>query len=380
MTTHHGSHAGLVSRVDAFRATPGDLDAIIVPTVRPGRHLSPALEMASELNCPLLCLSSGGSDPAEVVKIADAVDAEAIVIDVSRVLPRLLPGLATTRFIGERGFGRRNDLSGKRNLGLLVSQAMGWRKILFLDDDIQKLDANDLRALAGLLDEYDAVGLGNTGYPDNSVVCHAYREVGGRQDTFVSGGLLSVRADRLDGFFPDIYNEDWFFLHGATGIARAGFAHQDEYDPFEFVKRASDEELGDCLAEGLYWLRDEDLPPETAHDQRFWDRYLEGRRKLIDHVVDQLRSRWAEDNDARDRDAHDRRLASMAAARAVHDRITPELCTAFIRAWEADLTAWRGHRSRVTAPATVEDCLRQLERHHSPDTDTDWTARVHRPS
>lgn len=383
LTTHHGSHAGLVTRVDAAGVTPGVLDAIIVPTVRPGWHLSSALEVTSELGCQLLCLSSGDSDPGDILKVADSVDAEVIVIDTSVVLPRLLPSLCTTRFITETGFARSTDLSSKRNLGLLLSKAMGWRKILFLDDDIRELAAGDLGAMAGLLDEFDAVGLGNTGYPDNSVVCHAYRKAGGRQDTFVSGGLLSVRADHLDGFFPDIYSEDWFLLHGVNRIARTGAAYQDKYDPFAAAGRARDEELGDCLAEGLYWLRDEGLAPQTAHDERFWNLFLEGRRMLIDEVAQRLEAGWRDD-----RDSCARQLASLAAARAVHKRITPSLCTAYIRDWETDLAKWGDYRDDVRTPSSIEECLRQLEVLHRKDPDADagtdasidWETRVHRSS
>src|SRR5690606_5542266 len=145
---------------------PGRLDAIIVPTARPGSHLAAALQAASDLGCRLLCLSSRDSDPADILGNLDAARADAIVIDTSHVLDRLLPSLSTTSLVAERGFGRQSDLSGKRNLGLLISQALGWNKILFLDDDIDKLSTTDLRALAGLLDTHDAVGLGNTGCPD----------------------------------------------------------------------------------------------------------------------------------------------------------------------------------------------------------------------
>lgn len=256
----------------------------------------------------------------------------------------------------------------------MISQTLGWNKILFLDDDIRELATTDLRALAGLLETHDAVGLGNTGCPDNSVVCHAYRDVGGHQDTFVSGGLLGVRADRTDGFFPDIYNEDWFFLHDAVGIARTGTAHQDYYDPFAFPQRARDEELGDCLAEGLYWLRDERRPPTDAFDESFWDRYLAGRRRLIADVERRINQDWI-GSGAADRG---RRLASMATARAAHANITPELCVEFIRAWRADLAVWRSHRDHDPRPETVEDCLHALERRHSAVNSVDWRTRVHR--
>ena len=58
-------------------------------------------------------------------------------------------------------------------------------------------------------------------------------------------------------FFPDLYNEDWFFFGEAAAhrrLAKVGEARQAVYDPYAEPTRASDEEFGDLLAEGLYSL------------------------------------------------------------------------------------------------------------------------------
>ena len=55
-------------------------------------------------------------------------------------------------------------------------------------------------------------------HPDNSVVCHARRLAGRFQDVFVSGAVLGVHCNSLPlSFFPDIYNEDWFFFAEGSG-------------------------------------------------------------------------------------------------------------------------------------------------------------------
>ena len=48
-----------------------------------------------------------------------------------------LPDLRTSdrAFVSVSG-GRISDLSVKRNLGLLLARLRGWRKIVFVDDDI----------------------------------------------------------------------------------------------------------------------------------------------------------------------------------------------------------------------------------------------------
>ena len=87
------------------------------------------------------------------------------------------------------------DLSLKRNLGLLIARTAGWERILFLDDDIDVPNPSELEVVAAAADQFDAVGLHNTGFEDNSVVCHALRHIGGKQDTFVGG----AGADFLHG-------------------------------------------------------------------------------------------------------------------------------------------------------------------------------------
>ena len=79
-------------------------------------------------------------------------------------------------------------------------------------------------------------------FPDNSVVCHARRLAGLAQDVFVTGAVLGVHCNSLPlSFFPDIYNEDWFFFAkeaAARKLPRVGHARQAEYDPFASPDRA----------------------------------------------------------------------------------------------------------------------------------------------
>ena len=87
------------------------------------------------------------------------------------------------------------DISRKRNLGLLIGRVCRWTCMLFLDDDISKLNVPELSAAAALLVKYPVVGLQVRKYPDASVVGHARRLTGRRQEPFVSGGsLLSTRS------------------------------------------------------------------------------------------------------------------------------------------------------------------------------------------
>ncbi|MGH8791298.1 MAG: hypothetical protein ACRDXX_01450 [Stackebrandtia sp.] len=351
---HHGSHAHLVTQVDAKDAPLGDIDAVVVPTVRRSSCLRDSIELADKLGCQLLALCSRESRAADVVRLGFDMDVRVDAVDFS---PDLLPLDHSSARVGLKytQFTHDSDLSGKRNLGLLLGRMLGWRRVLFLDDDITRIATSDVRAAAGLLDSYDAVGLENHGFPDNSVVCHAHRATGGWQDTFVSGGMLAIAADRVDEFFPDIYNEDWFFLCGVAGIAVTGSACQMHYDPFFDPDRARQEEFGDFLAEGLYWLRDEGWPAAEA-DMAFWEWFLDMvRRGLIHEVLAKLCRHPA--NAQRDRMIH-----SLAAAQQASRWITPQLCVEFIEAWQHDRRCWRDLLASLPQAASVEEAVNLLER------------------
>jgi hypothetical protein len=72
---------------------------------------------------------------------------------------------------------------------------------------------DNVARLAEQLDRYQVAGMIVRNFPDNSVVCHARRDAGLPQDVFWTGAVLGVHCNNLPlSFFPDIYNEDWFFL------------------------------------------------------------------------------------------------------------------------------------------------------------------------
>src|SRR4029453_15625069 len=130
-------------------------------------------------------LCSREADGAATVGLAEVLGARATAVHVDRMtLPvRLDAGGAGAMVAPD---SRYVDLSLKRNIGLLVAQMLpGWERVLFLDDDIKGIRAAGGRAAASRLDEYTAIGLRIKGQPDNSVVCHAFRDTGGDQSTFI---------------------------------------------------------------------------------------------------------------------------------------------------------------------------------------------------
>ncbi|HKS44894.1 MAG TPA: hypothetical protein VJT49_07205 [Amycolatopsis sp.] len=334
---HRGSHRGLLVRAAVADARPADVDAIIVPTARPAVYLRNAFALGRELGCPLVALCSKRSRAWEVEKLARHAGVTVIAVDTDRLPHRQMPDFETTEMVRGTRFSRLTDTSFKRNLGLLLARIAGWQRIVFLDDDITVPIPGNLRDAAGLLERHATAGLANGGFPDNSVVCHAYRASGGPQDTFIGGGALAVSVGGCTTFFPSIYNEDWFFLLDDDRLRPAavtGLAVQAPYDPYADVRRARAEELGDCLAEGVFGLLDIGCRIADA-TAGYWRDFLVRRRLFIDEVIGRVRAMDAEPAERA------QMIAALKAARGRSWLIEPELCAGYLKAFQADRDAWR---------------------------------------
>jgi hypothetical protein len=359
---HHGSHGRLTTAGEFAPLRLCQVDAIIVPTARPAANLDRAIELAAKLGCPLLALTSGLSRPTDVLARARTSGTNAIVIDVDRAPTGLLPTFRTTRMIADTTLAYRTDTSFKRNLALLIARLAHWKHVVFLDDDIDVPRTQDLLDAACLLHGFDVVGLTIGGYPDNSVVCHAHRETGGFQDIFVGAGALAVNGD-YDSFFPEIYNEDWFFLLGENRLRptakTSGTAVQKAYDPFADNGRARREEFGDCLAEGVFWLLDQGGHISDA-TLGYWQGFLRNRYRFISDVIE--RARLA----PMDEIVRGRMTEALKTARGRCAVISPELCLRYLDAWRRDGRTWRNfvaaHEQRFDGGKLpdVDDVLRYL--------------------
>ncbi|WIV53042.1 hypothetical protein [Amycolatopsis nalaikhensis] len=261
---HHHSHKNLLTSVEAGEAPQAGLDAIIVPNGRPAAYLKEAIGAAGRNNAHLLLLCSIRADASSAALEAKRAGVRVTAVDTDLLPGWLVPTFATDKLLRGGDFHRRVDTSLKRNLGLLIALLAGWERILFLDDDIVLPDPGDLTAAAGLLGEHPVVGLRNAGMPDNSVVCHALRDAGAPQDTFIGGGALAVGEAAFGSFFPNIYNEDWFFLLDGRRLrptAVTGTAMQRPYDPYRDPRRARGEEARRHPGRGCLRLAGQRLRP-----------------------------------------------------------------------------------------------------------------------
>jgi hypothetical protein len=364
-TVHHGSHKKLLLDVESPPTEPG-VDAVVVPTVRPPTTLRQAADLALELGSTLVTLHSGADTSADAAAemVSNRIDLLAIdlalraQLDAGRKLassPLLPPSLETTRLTSVAPFARASDLSFKRNLALAMGRMLGWSRVLFLDDDITGVSPEDVRRGSGLLGPFKAVGLRLEGPVfDHSVVCEAYRRSGGSQESFVGGGALIVECDVAlchSAFFPDIYNDDWFFLlDGEKGLlptAATGRVVQLPYDPFSSLQRAVDQELGDVLAEGTYWLLDQGRSIRDA-DIRHWRSFLKRRRLFISQVLKMI------DASTLSQVEKARRTAALVASRDQLGKITPRFCARYLRAWMTDREIWHDHLERLPTDVRPE--------------------------
>lgn len=337
-----------------------DVDAIIVPTARNVATLDSAIELAGKLGCTLVALCSKWSSAGGVAAQVEGRGVKLIAIDVGGLPIGVVPSFRTCGVLAGTKFARWSDVSLKRNLGLLLARLVGWQRIVFLDDDIEIPEPMDLREAAGLVDYHAGVGLAideTRGMPDNSVVCHAFRAAGGEQDMFIGGGALAVGAKSMTSFFPNIYNEDWFFLLDDDGLLptmTTGIAIQRDYDPFR-EHRARMEEFGDVLAEGLFWLLDNG---GSLHDANVahWQRFLRERAGFITDVIGMVERM---DGDPRKRH---RMLLALKAARGRCHCIDPDLCVRYLDAWRDDRKSWQRHVEETHRTLVVRKKKSKAER------------------
>lgn len=342
------------------------IDAIIVPTIRPSEQIWSAVKLASQARCALLVLYTDKL-PAElpsllvrhkrgeIIPFALRSNQSHQLLDLGTDLPQTLISSAA------------RDISRKRNLGLLISRMCGWTRILFLDDDIRKLNIQKLSAAAALLDDYPVVGLQVKKFPDASVVGHARRLTGRKRERFISGGSLLVDPQRLNGFFPAIYHEDWLCIidHLQLGqVAIGGTVGQLPSQTFNSPERARNEEFGDILASGLRWLvharnktRAVDLEthaaPENdfwraATEPRFWEQILEQRAALLSSTVERFKMIRPDDPAA---------VRSLQAAQQRCDELRADEFVSVTETWLSNLTAWRDQFSRLPPADSVEGAL-----------------------
>jgi hypothetical protein len=373
----YGTHRSLTGQRAPGSPQTGalDLDAIIVPGTRPAAYLDHAVTLARAAQCSLVIVCSQDLDGREVKEyLAARSFRDAIVIDLPPGYSHPLfhfPGLLEIKdqLPPEIGY-HVTDLSMKRNIGLALARMLGWQRIFFLDDDIRDIAYPDLQRTVDMLGSFSAAGMWVTEFPDNSIVCHANRMTEGSQDVFVSGAALAVHCDSDVGFFPDIYNEDWFFFFDAASEGRLGNSYlratQLVYYPFANAGRAAWQEFGDVLAEGLYALLHLHMGIEQA-TSAYWAHFLEARRNFLEATLSRAGQAPP--------DMRDEIVASLHRALKCLSGITPHLCARYVEAWRHDREDWKRRWAEIGVMSSAAAALAEL----GLPTPADTTERLLHP-
>jgi hypothetical protein len=355
LRSHHTTHRHLLKHEPSAGARRVEIAALVIPAGRPIAWLREGMALAAGLSCVLVAFCSRQITAADVTELGEEIGVSTVALEM-RACAGLLPAFPTSQLIADSDLAHISDSSQKRNLGLAMARVAGWRRVLFLDDDIHALDAGDAEVAAALLDGYSAVGLANDGFPDNSVVCHAYRAIGGPQEQFIGVGGMAVSPTRSSSLFPEIYNADWLFVLGDAWpprVAVTGSMRQKTFDPFANPDRARSEEFGDCIAEGLYWLLDEGQSINRA-DYDYWERFLNRRARFIERLIHRA---WRTPLESALRS---RIISSLETARLTHETITAGLCTEFVRRWQDDLEGWRRFIDDLPTGLGIDGALNEL--------------------
>jgi hypothetical protein len=108
-----------------------------------------------------------------------------------------------------------------------------------------------------------------------------------------------------------------------------------------------DQELGDVLAEGTYWLLDQGRSIRDA-DIRHWRSFLKRRRLFISQVLKMI------DASTLSQVEKARRTAALVASRDQLGKITPRFCARYLRAWMTDREIWHDHLERLPTDVRPE--------------------------
>lgn len=357
LAMQHASHKRLLRVPGPFHgwSQRPPVDAIVVPAHRSALHLEDAARLAASTGSLLLVLASHRCRVDDAAVVASGVaGCRALVVDVPADYHNELLEFDTSasRF-AELSAGRRNDLSLKRNLGLLIARLSGWRKILFLDDDMRKVSTDDVCRVAAQLEISTVAGMVAEDFPDNSVVCHAKRLAGMPQGNFVTGGALGQHtADLPLEFYPAVYNEDWFCLAqraAAEGVCMVGTARQDSYNPFDTPRRAEYQEFGDVLAEGLFAATETGKGIPTPSSV-YWNNFIEARSSLIEGLIETFERL----------DADESVRWSLLAAQRRLSIIRPGDCVDFVDAWKTDRASFARRSMRLSPTYDPRGAVEEL--------------------
>jgi hypothetical protein len=147
------------------------------------------------------------------------------------------------------------DIPAKRTFSLEHAKIKNFNCIGFLDDDIQLTSKDLLRVRIALSTSAHMVSFHVLSFPDVSTVDHIERILMKKASRVsIGGNCLFLRPENCTGYFPFIYNDDWFFIFKNmpnNNIYSLGTARQRPYRPWASTNRIRFEQFGDIIIEGV---------------------------------------------------------------------------------------------------------------------------------
>ncbi len=364
-----GSKASAVAAGERAHPDGRRVGAVAVPAARDATHLQQAAKVARVAGHMLIVLCSRECRQDDVRRQLALFDPQVPVLIVDMEGYTFPQRSRTLECAGRHGWD--SDTAVKRNAALLLARRLSLAHVLFLDDDVRRVDPGQVRRAVAVMEagSHRAAGWKFLDYPDNSAVSHAYRRLRkpphGRQGCFIGGGGLLVRIDDDVPHFPlGIYNEDWFFLFPllvGREVVHLGSLNQLAYDPFRRLGNAPAQEFGDLIAESLFTLLSHQSSHQPGHQpgrpgpdlvrqfsrSSFWRSALRRRRTFLRELGRQLETENPRRPAGRETGQFDRVQAAVNAAATAAARIQARQLRAWIKAWLIDEKCWRGLWARM---------------------------------
>lgn len=177
------------------------------------------------------------------------------------------------------------NLGIARNFALDHSIFGGYKKILFVDDDIREIDEKKVEEGFSVLTEDSFVSCTLKGVEDNSIVGHIAKQVGviDEGEKMLSGGFLFLSSASISQRFFNIYNEDWILQllekKKKQIILPFTVLHNADMDVIWTLDQSIFQELGELVVVGL--LENENA---LSMDYPFWNKVLSRRIKFIEEI------------------------------------------------------------------------------------------------
>lgn len=177
------------------------------------------------------------------------------------------------------------DIPYKRSYALKDARKNDYKYILLLDDDITMTEENVISGLSSLGNGATVVGFHVLKYPDVSTIDHIERILKQKpSEISMTGSCLFLDVDRINSFFPSIYNDDLFFFMAqkdAKNVVSGGNVIQRKYYPWKDLQRVAHEQFGDLIYEAYKKLW------KTKKDSILdWDKEIETRCTRIKELLE----------------------------------------------------------------------------------------------